>query len=224
MQPSPIELEVGKHPGLAEWFVSGRRGLSSEFIVECVLGLPNGMLRGRFAQRKMEDWPLDLSDFGRCFDLLEEVPSLKASFSLLGQSHPIWGNLVANWDQLADGYREFLAREGEGYLPSANWQKVFQLCLSCPSQMIFCRHLIYQDTSSFGRYLNYTGPSEGGTPANFRLFKVLGDGQDLHFCAPVLHSSGFVQIMEASEAVNLVPIAYQYQEKFTTPSEWRIVK
>ncbi|EPS1205519.1 TPA: hypothetical protein ACKP07_004995 [Serratia marcescens] len=75
---------------IAEWFVSRDTGISSETMAAIHLGAE----KGRFNP------PLDPSDFGRCYRLLEKAPSIRASFSRIGQLCPAFKPLLDNWDEL----------------------------------------------------------------------------------------------------------------------------
>ncbi|MDP8648028.1 hypothetical protein [Serratia marcescens] len=81
---------------IAEWFVSRDTGISSETMAAIHLGAE----KGRFNP------PLDPSDFGRCYRLLEKAPSIRASFSRIGQLCPAFKPLLDNWDELCDLFKQ----------------------------------------------------------------------------------------------------------------------
>lgn len=81
---------------IAEWFVSRDTGSSSETMAAIHLGAENG----RFNP------PLDPSDFGSCYRLLEKAPSIRESFSRIGQLCPAFKPLLDNWDELCDLFQQ----------------------------------------------------------------------------------------------------------------------
>ncbi len=84
------EAEI-QHPGLIDWLVGGKVGISSMTIVTHIAGI-----QGRF----WPDTPRDSGDFRRCVDLLNAVPSLRPVFPKMAEVSPVWAKLVERWDEL----------------------------------------------------------------------------------------------------------------------------
>lgn len=82
---------------LADWFIKGDVGNSSEAIVLVGLGLP------RIAPGAH---PYDPSDLNRCIKLLEAVPELRKVIPLMAQFGPIWKQISDNWDLLESTLRD----------------------------------------------------------------------------------------------------------------------
>jgi hypothetical protein len=78
---------------LINWLANGRRGISSNTIVERLTGI-----------KTLDDWggshPLDPADLGRCRRLLDDVPELQNEFSRMRDVSPTWAALVDRWDEL----------------------------------------------------------------------------------------------------------------------------
>jgi hypothetical protein len=76
--------------GILEWLCNGERGVSSEAMAFAVLGM----------QPRRRWYPLDPSDFNRCFMLIERVPEIKAHFDKVAALSPEWAALIARWEEL----------------------------------------------------------------------------------------------------------------------------
>lgn len=79
---------------LVAWLAGGRRGVSSNTIVQHLTGLP--ALGGA---RPCHPW--DPSDLARCLLLIEAVPELEDQLPRMAELSPQWAQLVAHWDELA---------------------------------------------------------------------------------------------------------------------------
>lgn len=75
-----------------EWLLSGASGRSSETILRRLAGIP-------LADRHW-NWPLDDSDFARCYVLLKQIPSLRPRIGEMADVNREWAALVAHWDEL----------------------------------------------------------------------------------------------------------------------------
>lgn len=90
--------------GLAAWLNCDETGRSSMFMAavcepRMVPGFP-GHIRDRFH-------PLDPSDFGRCYGLLEAEPSIRSKFNEIKEAGgPVWTVLIDNWAELETLYLE----------------------------------------------------------------------------------------------------------------------
>lgn len=53
---------------------------------------------------KNPSWPLDVGDFIRCYQLLQNVPEIKSEFPRIAGISKEWGNLIAVWDKIEAAY------------------------------------------------------------------------------------------------------------------------
>lgn len=94
---------------LRDWLASGERGISSNFMVQHLTGVP-----------ATDRWfpyghPDDGDDLRRCMLLLEAVPELKPLVPRMATASPEWAALVAHWDALIDILKRELLREPGTY-------------------------------------------------------------------------------------------------------------
>lgn len=82
-----------------EWLLSGNTGVSSKTICAVMTGSKKG---GSFSA----DVPYDPSDFGRCHRLLQQFPEWRDRLPEVAAAYPIWGPMVAAWDELTALYEE----------------------------------------------------------------------------------------------------------------------
>lgn len=103
-------------PGFMQWLASGDRGASSNTLAQHLTGWScmQGLGRGH---------PRDPSDFGRCLELLKQVPALKPMLPQMADVSPEWDALVARWDDIE---KSFLAEVGwewqKGHRAAATYQ------------------------------------------------------------------------------------------------------
>lgn len=91
---------------VAEWLANGVDvGMSSECIA---FTLAFDIVPPR------KSYPNDVSDFRRCFTLLNKVPELREHFQKMAEVSPIWKNLVEHWNELETFYKE---EQGKGRCP-----------------------------------------------------------------------------------------------------------
>ena len=83
------------------WLRNGDTGISSETIWSVMMGRAPGP---RFEPYH----PLDPSDFGRCYRLLQVMPSWRARLSEGAAAYPSWAGLIEHWDQLTELYERAL--------------------------------------------------------------------------------------------------------------------
>lgn len=83
---------------LIKWLQSGDTGLSSKTIVAVMEGNPalGAALMGRYGYCH----PLDPSDLGRCFRLLEAIPEYRPRMKEMRVVSQVWHDLVDAWDEL----------------------------------------------------------------------------------------------------------------------------
>lgn len=81
--------------GLVKWLASGRRGVSSNTMVQVMTGI-------KALTDNYKSHPRDPSDFNRCHKLLEAVPALRFKLHLMKDESKAWSNLVDNWDKLTE--------------------------------------------------------------------------------------------------------------------------
>jgi len=85
-----------------QWIVAGRTGASSKTIWAALVGVKNAL---------DPSVPLDPSDFGRCFQLLKLVPGWRERLPEVATAFPMWGPMVAAWDELEKLYAEELEED-----------------------------------------------------------------------------------------------------------------
>lgn len=107
-------------PGLLEWLASGRRGVSSNSIVQHLTGIQT--LRGWGI-----DIPHDPDDLDRCLALLERVPALRPQLPSMASASPLWAALVARWDEIEASH---LAEVGLGWTKAKSAPKTYRLMRS----------------------------------------------------------------------------------------------
>jgi hypothetical protein len=76
---------------LHAWWIHGEHGLSSEAMVDYLLGL-----------KLRKDYPYDPSDLRRCRLLYEKVTAIRERFSEMASCSPVWARMVEHWQQLCD--------------------------------------------------------------------------------------------------------------------------
>jgi hypothetical protein len=106
-----------------EWYASGDTGTSSETIWHVMTGFP--------VQR--HGYPLDPSDFGRCYRLLERFPEWRARMPEVAARFPkMWSLLVINWDRLTALYEEEIKR------PDGSAPRLYRLLrdLECDAKLV----------------------------------------------------------------------------------------
>lgn len=77
------------------WLENGEHGISSKTMFKVMapwIPLRNDRQR----------YPYDAGDFYRCYKLLQAVPQFKNMLFKLRPIHPVWSNLVDNWDKLTE--------------------------------------------------------------------------------------------------------------------------
>ena len=82
-----------------DWLLGGDTGTSSRTICAVMTG---SKLSGPFGA----DVPHDPDDFGRCYRLLVLFPAWRARLQEVADAYPMWGPLVAAWDELTALYEE----------------------------------------------------------------------------------------------------------------------
>ena len=86
-------------PGLFQWLANGKRGISSETMVQHLTGVD-----------VLGDWhmshPHDPDDLDRCLQLLEAVPALRQMLPKMATASPAWAALVAHWDDVEQCHLE----------------------------------------------------------------------------------------------------------------------
>lgn len=87
---------------ILEWLANGETGLSSKMMA-FVIGFditPN-----------RHYYPCDVSDFRRCFQLLEAAPEMRKHINKMQTVSPIWAKFAEHWDELEKLYREEQGKE-----------------------------------------------------------------------------------------------------------------
>lgn len=88
--------------GLGEWLDSDDTGSSSLFMAWVLSGGPAGVWWGR--GQPENNYPRDVSDFGRCRRLLIAAPDLADKVSLMESRGQQWEAVAENWDRWVELY------------------------------------------------------------------------------------------------------------------------
>lgn len=81
-----------------KWFYGPDTGTSSKVIWHVMMGQAASVKRG--------DHPLDPSDFGRCFRLLEAFPAWRERIGEMVAISRVWARMAEHWGELEALYRE----------------------------------------------------------------------------------------------------------------------
>lgn len=104
--------------GLVEWLASGRRGISSNTIVQHITGWP------AIGDIWDPDIPNDPADFDRCLKLLQAVPELRARLPQMRNCSPAWSAMVDNWAEIEACHLEEV---GLGWTKAKSAPKTYKL-------------------------------------------------------------------------------------------------
>lgn len=91
-------LQGAQPAGLVEWLAGGSRGISSNTMVQHLVGLP--------ACRGAQSHPHDPDDLDRCLRLLEAVPLLRVCLPWMSSCSPEWAALVEKWGEIEASHLE----------------------------------------------------------------------------------------------------------------------
>lgn len=101
MRMGPVAKPTAEGDPIA-WLTNGDTGVSSETMWSVLTGR-------RIGKRYWyPDVPQDPDDFGRCYRLLQVMPSWRARLGEVAARYPAWKSLVAAWDELTALYEEEL--------------------------------------------------------------------------------------------------------------------
>jgi len=93
-----------------EWILSNDAGISSKTIWAVMMGVvASPGQRCGFASQPASfayNIPLDPSDFGRCFRLLDLFPEWRSGMARMGEVFPKWKPMADRWDELEQLYKE----------------------------------------------------------------------------------------------------------------------
>lgn len=111
------EKEAQKFPGLVHWLANGRRGISSNTMVQHLTGIAT---LGKWAG----DIPHDPDDLDRCLKLLEAVPSLRPLLPRMGTYSKRWAALISRWEEIETSHLEEV---GLGWTKAKSAPKTYAL-------------------------------------------------------------------------------------------------
>lgn len=92
------------------WIVGDDTGISSKTIWAVMMGKEPTYYLGA-------DAPYDAGDFGRCYRLLNEMPSWRARLPEVAAKYLVWAPLVAAWDELTSLYETDIQKH-KGFAPN----------------------------------------------------------------------------------------------------------
>ena len=100
-----ITLTKSQSKLCTRWWKSDDTGLSSKAIfLNLILDL------------SLDDYPLDVSDFGRCYRILKKLPFLVKEFPKMAKINKIWELYVNHWDEMSQLFEEEL-KDNRGRAP-----------------------------------------------------------------------------------------------------------
>ena len=106
--------------GLVEWLAGGSRGVSSNSIVQHLVGL-SACRNGETSH------PYDPGDLDRCLNLLAAVPLLRVCLPYMSSCSPEWAALIARWDEVEASHLEEV---GLGWTKARSAPKTYDLMRS----------------------------------------------------------------------------------------------
>jgi hypothetical protein len=117
---NPIGYGLKSHPALINWLAGGRRGVSSDTMVQHLTGLQT--LRGWTPSH-----PYDPGDLNRCLLLLQEVPLMRVILPEMANVSPSWAALIENWELVES---TFLEEAGPNWSKAKSAPKTYALMRS----------------------------------------------------------------------------------------------
>lgn len=82
--------------GLSAWLASDDTGMSSKFMAHIIAGGP----------ACDEAYPIDPSDFGRCYRFLGAVPSARKKLAKMTKHGSVWSAYIEHWDEMERLWKE----------------------------------------------------------------------------------------------------------------------
>lgn len=92
---------------LLTWFLRGEVGASSKTLVHFYKG-------EEFRHDDSPRGPIDVSDFRRCYLLVQTIPEIKEVFPLVAERVPSFKGVIENWDAISAAYER---ERGSGKCP-----------------------------------------------------------------------------------------------------------
>ena len=112
-------LQGTQPTGLLGWLAGGSRGISSNTMVEHLVGLP--------ACRGAPSHPHDPNDLDRCLRLLDAVPLLRVCLPCMASCSPEWAALIEKWAEIEASHLEEV---GLGWTKAHRAPKTYALMCS----------------------------------------------------------------------------------------------
>ncbi len=100
-------MKISVDSRLLTWFLRGEVGASSKTLVHFYKG-------EEFRDGDFPTPPFDVSDFRRCYLLVQEVPEIKEVFPLVAERCPAFKGVIENWDAISAAYER---ERGQGNCP-----------------------------------------------------------------------------------------------------------
>lgn len=88
---------------LLSWRLGDDTGTSSLLIWHTLTGIKDP------SRYTSEDTPCDVSDFGRCYRLLQLMPEWEDKLELVAEKYPNWRKLVTHWKDVKNAYERYLS-------------------------------------------------------------------------------------------------------------------
>lgn len=87
------------------WLTSGKNGMSSEAMLRAAMVAQGGPVPAGLARHSHTAAPMDVADFGRCCNLLDEIPEVAAHWTAIAALSPTWAIMRLMWPQWASTYK-----------------------------------------------------------------------------------------------------------------------
>lgn len=117
-----VPKELSLDMKLIFWWHHGERGMSSECMAYHMApkDVQEYMIKTEPEIKNRKNIPYDVSDFGRCYELIRNIPELRSlmdrNISPLSES---WRSIVKQWDNLALLYEQ-------GHNDKIHWQSLYE--------------------------------------------------------------------------------------------------
>lgn len=79
------------------WLTSGKNGMSSEAMLRAAMVAQGGAVPDGLARYSRTATPMDVADFGRCYNLLKEIPEVANQWDAIAALGPTWAIMRFLW-------------------------------------------------------------------------------------------------------------------------------
>lgn len=83
------------------WLTGGKNGMSSEAMLRAAMVAQGGSVPDGLARYSRTATPMDSDDYGRCHNLLDEIPEVAAHWTAIAALSPTWAIMRLLWTRWA---------------------------------------------------------------------------------------------------------------------------